>query len=38
MGTAIGNSALLSVVGCVLIALVGFRWALRFNNRDLSHA
>jgi ABC-2 type transport system permease protein len=38
MGTAIGKSALLSVVWCALIAFVGFRWGLRLYNRDLSHA
>ena len=38
MGTAIGKSALLSVVWCVLIAFVAFRWGLKLYNRDLSHA
>ena len=36
MGTAIGKSSLLSVVWCVLIAFVGFRWGLKLYDRDLS--
>ena len=36
LGTAIGNSALLAVGWCILIALVGYRWALRLYNRDPS--
>ena len=33
LGTAIGNSALLSAVWCVLIGLVGFRWAMNLYER-----
>jgi ABC-2 type transport system permease protein len=33
MGTAIGNSALLSAVWCALIGLVGFRWAMKLYER-----
>ena len=33
MGTAIGNSALLSVVWCALIGLVGYRWAMKLYER-----
>jgi ABC-2 type transport system permease protein len=33
MGTAIGNSALLSAGWCALIGLVGFRWAMRLYER-----
>jgi ABC-2 type transport system permease protein len=36
LGTAIGNSALLSVAWCALIALVGYRWAMKLYNRDPS--
>ncbi len=36
MGTAIGNSALLSVGWCVVLALVGYRWAMKLYNRDPS--
>ena len=36
MGTAIGNSALLTVVWCVLIALVGARWSLKLYHRGPS--
>ena len=34
LGTAIGNSALLTVAWCALIALVGYRWAMKLYNRD----
>jgi ABC-2 type transport system permease protein len=33
MGSAIGNSALLSAVWCALIGLVGFRWAMKLYER-----
>lgn len=33
MGTAIGNSALLSAVWCALIGLVGFRWSMKLHER-----
>ncbi len=33
MGTAIGASLLLSVVWCVLIAFVGFRWGMKLYER-----
>lgn len=33
MGSAIGNSALLSAVWCALIGLVGFRWAIKLYER-----
>jgi ABC-2 type transport system permease protein len=36
LGTAIGNSALLTATWCALIALVGYRWAMRLYNRDPS--
>jgi ABC-2 type transport system permease protein len=36
LGTAIGNGALLTVAWCALIALVGYRWALKLYNRDPS--
>jgi ABC-2 type transport system permease protein len=36
LGTAIGNSALLTASWCALIALVGYRWAMRLYNRDPS--
>jgi ABC-2 type transport system permease protein len=36
LGTAIGNSALLIVAWCALIALVGYRWAMKLDNRDPS--
>jgi ABC-2 type transport system permease protein len=36
LGTAIGNSALLTVAWYALIALVGYRWAMRLYNRDPS--
>ena len=36
LGTAIGNSALLTVAWCALIALVGYRWAMKLYNRDPS--
>ncbi|MET0887270.1 MAG: hypothetical protein ABWX92_12555 [Mycetocola sp.] len=35
-GHAIGNSALLTVAWCALIALVGYRWAMKLYNRDPS--
>jgi ABC-2 type transport system permease protein len=37
LGTAIGSSALLAVAWCVLLALAGYRWAMRLYNRDPSH-
>jgi ABC-2 type transport system permease protein len=37
MGTPIGNSGLLTVAWCLLIALVGFFWALRLYNREPAH-
>ncbi len=36
MGTQIGASALLGVVWCALIGLVGYSWAMRLYNRDPS--
>ena len=36
LGTAIGNSALLTVAWCAIIALIGYRWALKLYNRDPS--
>jgi ABC-2 type transport system permease protein len=36
LGTAIGNSALLAVAWCVLLGLVGYRWAMKLYNRDPS--
>ena len=36
LGTAIGYSALLTVAWCALIALIGYRWALKLYNRDPS--
>jgi ABC-2 type transport system permease protein len=36
LGTAIGNSALLAVAWCAVIALVGYRWAMKLYNRDRS--
>jgi ABC-2 type transport system permease protein len=33
IGSAIGNSALLSAVWCALIGLVGFRWAMKLYER-----
>lgn len=33
MGTAIGNSALLSAVWCALIGLIGFRWSMKLYER-----
>jgi ABC-2 type transport system permease protein len=36
LGTAIGNSALLTLAWCALIALIGYRWALKPYNRDPS--
>lgn len=36
LGTAIGNSALLTVAWCALIALFGYRWAMKLYNRDPS--
>ena len=36
LGTAIGNSALLTVAWCALIALIGYRWAMKLYNRDPS--
>jgi ABC-2 type transport system permease protein len=36
LGTAIGNSALLTIAWCAIIALVGYRWAIRLYNRDPS--
>ncbi len=36
MGTQIGTSALLGVVWCALIGLVGYGWAMRLYNRDPS--
>jgi len=38
MGTPIGNSALLSVLWCTLIGLIGFRWAMKLYERGPSHA
>ena len=34
MGTAIGNSAVLTLAWCALISLVGFRWAMKLYSRD----
>jgi ABC-2 type transport system permease protein len=34
MGTAIGNSAVISIAWCAGIALVGYLWARRLYNRD----
>ena len=36
LGTAIGYSGLLTVAWCALIALIGYRWALKLYNRDPS--
>jgi hypothetical protein len=36
LGTAIGNSALLTIAWCALIALIGYRWAMNLYNRDLA--
>jgi ABC-2 type transport system permease protein len=36
LGTAIGTSALLTAGWCALIALFGYRWALKLYNRDPS--
>jgi ABC-2 type transport system permease protein len=36
LGTAIGNSALMTFAWCALIALIGYRWALKLYNRDPS--
>jgi ABC-2 type transport system permease protein len=36
MGTRIGNSALLTVAWCLLIAMVGSRWAMKLYNRGPS--
>ena len=36
MGTPIGSGAVLAVGWCVLIGLLGSRWALRLYNRDPS--
>jgi ABC-2 type transport system permease protein len=36
MGTRIGDSALLTVAWCLLIAFVGFRWAMKLYNRGPS--
>ena len=38
LGTAIGNSALLTVAWCVVIAFIGFRWGMKLYNRDLSRS
>ena len=38
MGTAIANAALLSVAWCALIALIGFRWAMRLYERGPARA
>ena len=35
-GTEVLNSALLTVAWCALIALVGYRWAMKLYNRDPS--
>ena len=34
MGTSIGNSAIISVVWCAAITLVGYLWAKKLYNRD----
>jgi ABC-2 type transport system permease protein len=34
MGTAIGNHAALAVAWCLVIGVVGYRWAMRLYNRD----
>jgi len=34
MGTPIGNSAIISVVWCAAITLVGYLWAKKLYNRD----
>ncbi len=36
MGTAIGNHAALAVAWCLVIGVVGYRWAMRLYNRDLA--
>ena len=36
LGTAIGNSAFLTVAGCAIVALVGYRWEMKLYNRDPS--
>jgi ABC-2 type transport system permease protein len=36
MGTQIGTSAMLALVSCALVGLVGYGWAMRLYNRDPS--
>jgi ABC-2 type transport system permease protein len=38
LGAAIGNRALLAVIWCVVIGLVGYRWAMSLYNRERSPA
>ena len=38
MGTAIGTSAVLTVVWCAVIGVVGFWWAMRLYERGPKHA